>query len=550
MDEYPVRRLPYLVLSGTIVAMLTGLVVRIYQLDATSLRLEETFAILFAHHPSMALQGNQPPGYIGLLAGWIALFTDGIVSVRVLSVLIGLAAIPAMVLYARRVAGDFTGIISGALLAGWPLHIMLSRQDGALALVVTIELWALYCAARLEDPERPAKKFAAALAVLNIAGILASYFFVFVIAAEILLLLFFGRKDALRRRGAILAIAAPFFVLVLAAPLVLAQFAVIREQMKSFPLFTTLAGAPFANWLAEGLFGAPWPFVWPSLDGIGAGDAIGVTLSVLGAALLFAGTHRVVFDKTAGRIALAGVAYGAVFLAAAISVVVPIWSRDLLIVLLVPFVPLAALALDRFGRAGIAAGLAFALVTMTGALMNTRVAAGEGVGAWEKPPEWQRAVVELLAELRPGDEIFVAPGWIAEGVRYHARYLASLGKMPAVELPLTEVSYDFYNRDAPGEIKTATPGASRYWLIRTTRYGSESATKWLLDHGLQFVSSKAFWNLFIDLYTEPPKAEASAVADLNAGSNTSGGSGAGDPDTVAGDASVAVATTQTDADEP
>ena len=84
-----------------------------------------------------------PPLYYLLLHFWIRLFGPGVVSVRLLSVLIGTATVPLLYAAGRRLSGHRGGLLAAFLLAISPFHVYYSQEVRMYGLVTLLGLAAL-----------------------------------------------------------------------------------------------------------------------------------------------------------------------------------------------------------------------------------------------------------------------------------------------------------------------------------------------------------------------------------------------------------------------
>jgi 4-amino-4-deoxy-L-arabinose transferase-like glycosyltransferase len=92
-----------------------------------------------------------PPLYYVLLHAWIGLFGAGVISVRLLSVLIGTATVPLLYAAGRRLLGKRGGLLAAFLLAISPFHIYYSQEVRMYGLVTLLGVAALYCSLRMRD---------------------------------------------------------------------------------------------------------------------------------------------------------------------------------------------------------------------------------------------------------------------------------------------------------------------------------------------------------------------------------------------------------------
>jgi mannosyltransferase len=156
---------------------------------------------------------STPPLYYVLAWVWARIAGTGEVGLRSLSALAGIATVPLLYLAGRRLAGQVAGLIAAGLAAVSPFLIWYAQEARAYALVV------LLCAASLllylRAREHPTAGRLAACAAVSGAAVATHYFAVFVVVAEMALLL----ADT-RYRARIRAVAAGAGVAVVVAALV------------------------------------------------------------------------------------------------------------------------------------------------------------------------------------------------------------------------------------------------------------------------------------------------------------------------------------------
>jgi 4-amino-4-deoxy-L-arabinose transferase-like glycosyltransferase len=97
-----------------------------------------------------------PPLYYLLLRLWIAVAGSGVVAVRLLSVLVGTAAVPLFFAVGRRLLGRPGGLLAATLLAISPLHVYYSQEVRMYGLVTLLGLAATYFALRWVSDGGPA----------------------------------------------------------------------------------------------------------------------------------------------------------------------------------------------------------------------------------------------------------------------------------------------------------------------------------------------------------------------------------------------------------
>jgi len=133
-----------------LVAVVLGLVLRVYRIGGEGLWIDEAFSVWLARQPLGAMVGwvsrvdQHPPLYYALLHGWARFVGDGEAGVRMLSALCGTLAIPVVYLLGRRVAGERVGLIGALILAVSPFHLRLSQEARMYTLLTLAATSALY----------------------------------------------------------------------------------------------------------------------------------------------------------------------------------------------------------------------------------------------------------------------------------------------------------------------------------------------------------------------------------------------------------------------
>lgn len=141
--------------------VLLGLALRLWQLDFQPLWWDEGYSVWFATHPlaqmvALTAEDIHPPLYYALLAGWIGLVGPGPISLRLLSVLCGVAAIPALYAAGRRLLGPRGGLLAAGLLAINPLHVYYSQEVRMYGLVALLSIGVLAAGRALMEQCDPA----------------------------------------------------------------------------------------------------------------------------------------------------------------------------------------------------------------------------------------------------------------------------------------------------------------------------------------------------------------------------------------------------------
>jgi 4-amino-4-deoxy-L-arabinose transferase-like glycosyltransferase len=152
-----IRALPTLLL---IPALLLGIVLRLELLATRSLWIDEALSLDIASAgPSgiVAISRSlepHPPGYYLLLWTWQRVFGEGFVTARVLSTLLGLAAVVLAWALGRRMGGDWIGLGAAVLVALHPFQIFSSNEVRMYPMLTVLGLGASLALARaLSKPE-------------------------------------------------------------------------------------------------------------------------------------------------------------------------------------------------------------------------------------------------------------------------------------------------------------------------------------------------------------------------------------------------------------
>ncbi len=133
-----------------VLALLTagGLALRLVDLSRESFWLDEAGRAAIAAQPLGAIPGVvgvielSPPLYHLLLHGWLRLVGDGDFALRLLSALLGAAAIPATYLLVRALLDRRTALVAALLAAVTPLYVVYSREAAMYALFLLLALLA------------------------------------------------------------------------------------------------------------------------------------------------------------------------------------------------------------------------------------------------------------------------------------------------------------------------------------------------------------------------------------------------------------------------
>ena len=160
--------------------LLLATVVRFYDLTAAAIWGDEGSSLLLANYSLSGIWEHaafdvHPPLYFMLLHGWIGLFGEGILSIRSLSAVAGIATVGLGVCLVDRLATRRAAIIAGVLLALLPTAVRYSqevRMYSLLGLLLIATTLALICWVR--RPQR--RRYLLIYALLMSAALYTHYF--------------------------------------------------------------------------------------------------------------------------------------------------------------------------------------------------------------------------------------------------------------------------------------------------------------------------------------------------------------------------------------
>ncbi|WP_166217904.1 glycosyltransferase family 39 protein [Pseudomonas atagonensis] len=165
---------------GLIPILLLATLVRFYDLTAAAIWGDEGSSLLLANYSlgdiwNHAAFDVHPPLYFMLLHGWIGLFGDGILAIRSLSALAGIAAVGVGVWLVDRLATRRAAMIAGVLLALLPTAVRYSQEVRMYSLLGLLLLGAtLALVYWLRKPQR--KRYLVLYALLMSAALYTHYF--------------------------------------------------------------------------------------------------------------------------------------------------------------------------------------------------------------------------------------------------------------------------------------------------------------------------------------------------------------------------------------
>ena len=273
-----------------LLGVLAALALRVARLGFQPLWWDEGYSAWFATHSlgqmaALTASDIHPPLYYALLHLWTLVAGPGPISLRVVSVAAGVAAIPVMFAAARRILGSrFAALLAAFLLAVNPLHVYYSqeaRMYGLMALLSTGVLWAAWDVFHRED--RRSTVPALAYVVLTTLALYTQYYAVFLPIGLTVYALWRWRKlpRALLRWFGLQAIIALLYLpwVVYAGPRLTLYVSqkVVQDADRPLGLIAYFARhlAAFAAGHLEGPLAAWWPLALLLLIPVGVGLVLG-----------------------------------------------------------------------------------------------------------------------------------------------------------------------------------------------------------------------------------------------------------------------------------
>nr|MDQ3936419.1 glycosyltransferase family 39 protein [Actinomycetota bacterium] len=206
-------------LLGALTAAAAAL--RLPFLGLQSLWYDETFTLAVVREDSLGalwdrieLTESTPPLYYALTWAWTQLLGDsGDAALRAPSAIAGVLCVPAAYLAVRRLAGPGTGLAVAALTALSPVLVSYSLNARAYSLLVLLGCLSLWATG--EALERRGGRWLAVWALTAAACLWTHYYAVFLVAAELAVLLWRpNRPRVLAAAAAVAAASAPLIPLI------------------------------------------------------------------------------------------------------------------------------------------------------------------------------------------------------------------------------------------------------------------------------------------------------------------------------------------------
>ena len=176
---------------------LLGLVLRLVQLNFQPLWWDEGYSVFFATRDFGTMLARtaidiHPPLYYALMQAWIIAFGKSDVALRMMSVVIGISAIPLVYLVARELFNARVGIVAAFLIAIAPIQIYYSQELRMYGLVTTLALASVALQLKMltADGRQRTMPVRVAFIILTALALYTQYFAAFFIAAQIAVILY------------------------------------------------------------------------------------------------------------------------------------------------------------------------------------------------------------------------------------------------------------------------------------------------------------------------------------------------------------------------
>jgi mannosyltransferase len=224
-------------LTFGVVALITivGTLFRFHLLGTKSLWLDEAMSVSFVRLPGSSFwtllsgrEGNMAFYYV-LLRGWFHL-GDSEFAVRSLSVLFGIATLPAIYLLGSRFVNRTAGIMAAALLAAHSFHVRYSQEARSYSLLLLLLVLSTYFFLLLVQAPHN-KQYWLAYIVFTVLAVYAHVFAILVIASQWLSL----RLPTLRNIGLRRLVSTATLLTLLISPMIVFVFFDDRGQLDWIP---------------------------------------------------------------------------------------------------------------------------------------------------------------------------------------------------------------------------------------------------------------------------------------------------------------------------
>jgi len=182
-----------------VAVVLLACVMRLHEVTTPVLWLDEAYSVTLAKMPPAQIllhvsRDVHPPLYYLLLHYWMAMFGDGLLAVRGLSVVCGSLAVVVAMLIAARLANRRAAFIVGVLMALLPVAVRYSQETRMYALLGLLLLAAtLMLLQWVEQPTR--RRYLLGYGLFITAALYTHYFTMLCVAAHWVYLIFGGRSN-------------------------------------------------------------------------------------------------------------------------------------------------------------------------------------------------------------------------------------------------------------------------------------------------------------------------------------------------------------------
>jgi mannosyltransferase len=195
-----------LLLAALLIIIALGAALRVYELDADSLWLDEASSIKFARDSLPGIiettaRDVHPPLYYFALHYWMNLFGDSETSARLLSALFGILALPVTYKLALRLFDQATALLATLLLALSRFHLEFSQEARMYSLLCLLGLLSIYYFIRLLEDSRSHRLALAAYITTSALMMYTHVYSFFILAAQglYLLTLLFASREICQR---------------------------------------------------------------------------------------------------------------------------------------------------------------------------------------------------------------------------------------------------------------------------------------------------------------------------------------------------------------
>lgn len=192
--------------------------------------------------PSLTMSDSTPPLYYMIMSWWMRAVPESEAAARLPSALFGIAAVPLLFFLGRRLFGTRAGLIAALLLAASPFHVHYSQEARAYSLMVMLVLFSWLALVRMLDRES-VPRLAAWVAATSLM-LLSHNYAAFIVAAQVVFILAWGRRHGIRIRRWIIGIG---LVGLLASPWIRVLFILVEQVRNAEYWIQTPTAADFVK---------------------------------------------------------------------------------------------------------------------------------------------------------------------------------------------------------------------------------------------------------------------------------------------------------------